>query len=256
MIRVGGGWLRSGLVVVVALLALAESVAAEPQHFASMQRQTLLFEQYTSEMCPECPEAGQWFSQFNNNIGLWTDFVPVSFHVTYWDRPNIRDRFAQAVFVERQRRYFELKTMVNLRTPQFVFDGGAWERIMGFRKPIEVSRRQVGVLRVELDGAQIAASFRPIGGCSEPRELHIALLGTEIAAYRQPSAAITRVPHLDFTVLAYHSAGAVLENDEYHWKMILPKASMDLAKRHALAAWVSRPDFPAAIQAVGGWVER
>lgn len=250
------GCLRSLFVVFVMLLAQVKSVAAEPQSFVSTSRKILLLEQYTSEMCPACPEAGQWFSQFKSNPGLWVDFVPVAFHVAYWDRPNMRDRFAQSIFAERQRRYFELKTMVNLRTPQFIFDGGAWERIMGFRNPIEASNRQVGILHVELDGDQINASFRPIGVASGPRELHIALLGTELTAYRQPTETIVRAPHLDFSALAYRSDRAESKKDEYQWQITLPKASVGSPARYALIAWVSRPDFPASIQAVGGWIGR
>lgn len=236
-------------------LAAENPVSTETVVLTSSARQTLLLELYTSELCPACPPAGRWFSEFSHGSKLWVDFVPVAFHVPYWDRPNLSDRFARIEFVDRQQLYLERKALVSLRTPQFIVDGGEWETIMGFRDPIKPSSRHVGVLEVKLTGYRIEAWFRPVAGDTATVEFHIARLGVDIAAYRQPnSGEIARAPHLDFAVLDYQRHPASVTNGKAQWTTELAHAPQSFAGRTALAAWVSHETDPTPIQAVGGWV--
>jgi len=62
--------------------------------FTSTARQVNLVELFTSEGCSSCPPAEGWFSKLKQEPGLWTDFVPVAFHVDYWDTIGWTDRFA------------------------------------------------------------------------------------------------------------------------------------------------------------------
>ena len=47
---------------------------------------TTLLELSTSEGCSSCPGADASLGMLEADPGLWTAFVPVGFHVTYWDR--------------------------------------------------------------------------------------------------------------------------------------------------------------------------
>src|SRR5436190_11363063 len=91
-----------------------------PLRFESPERQTALLELYTSEGCSSCPPAETWFSKLKNAPGLWTNFVPVAFHVDYWNRLGWRDKFSDAQFSERQRAYAQLWSAENIYTPEFV----------------------------------------------------------------------------------------------------------------------------------------
>jgi hypothetical protein len=53
--------------------------------FESTDPQTPLLELYTSEGCSSCPPAEAWRARLKDAPGLWRDFVPVAFHVDYWD---------------------------------------------------------------------------------------------------------------------------------------------------------------------------
>src|SRR5512147_1267933 len=53
-----------------------------------------LLELYTSEGCANCPPAESWLSHLAQSGQLWTDVVPVAFHVDYWDHLGWRDIFA------------------------------------------------------------------------------------------------------------------------------------------------------------------
>jgi len=73
--------------------------------FESSETQTSLLELYTSEGCSSCPPAEKWLSRLKESPGLWKDFVPVAFHVDYWDYLGWRDRWSSKTFTDRQHAY-------------------------------------------------------------------------------------------------------------------------------------------------------
>src|SRR6266853_2095647 len=60
-------------------------LSASPITFQSSETQTTLIELYTSEGCSSCPPAETWLSRLKESPALWKDFVPLAFHVDYWD---------------------------------------------------------------------------------------------------------------------------------------------------------------------------
>src|SRR6266704_4718971 len=73
--------------------------------FQSSGKQTALIELYTSEGCSSCPPAETWLSRLKESPGLWKDFVPLAFHVDYWDYLGWRAPWASKSFSDRQRAY-------------------------------------------------------------------------------------------------------------------------------------------------------
>ena len=72
----------------IALLLLAASLgsvagAETGQQFTSGADRVALLELYTSEGCSSCPPADRWLSGLKSSPGLWSDFVPVAYHVDY-----------------------------------------------------------------------------------------------------------------------------------------------------------------------------
>src|SRR6266436_651609 len=78
---------------------------AQELRFQSNAKQTALIELYTSEGCSSCPPAEAWLSQLKADPRLWKDFVPLAFHVDYWDYLGWRDPFASKEWTARQYRY-------------------------------------------------------------------------------------------------------------------------------------------------------
>src|SRR5579862_6783150 len=78
---------------------------AAPIQFQSSERQVALVELYTSEGCSSCPPAEAWLSRLKDKPGLWSEFVPVAFHVEYWDALGWRDKWSSKDYSERQRDY-------------------------------------------------------------------------------------------------------------------------------------------------------
>ena len=84
----------------------------------------VVVELYTSEGCSSCPPADRWLSSLQGR----GDVLPLSFHVTYWDRLGWPDRFASAEATNRQYRWAQVMGASNVYTPQVVADGHDWRR--------------------------------------------------------------------------------------------------------------------------------
>jgi len=141
---------------VVGLVALRAACAAEPSRFTSEPARVSLIELYTSEGCSSCPPAERWLGGLRSDPGLWKTFVPVAFHVDYWNRLGWPDRFSNRDFTQRQYAYAEGWSGGSVYTPCFVRDGAEWHA----RGPVEVSGGAAGVLTATYDGRRSAPSSR------------------------------------------------------------------------------------------------
>src|SRR5271155_1572909 len=113
-----GAFLRT-----ILLLTLAGRCLADDLVFDSTTRRVSLLELYTSEGCSSCPPAEEWLSKLKENPRLWKDYVPVAFHVDYWDGLGWPDRFASPAYTQRQRSYAQVWGGDTVYTPELVVDG-------------------------------------------------------------------------------------------------------------------------------------
>jgi len=82
-----------------------------------------LVELYTSEGCNSCPPADRWLtSTFRANAPM-AGAIPLAFHVDYWDRLGWKDRFATAVYTERQYAAMRANHARFVYTPQVLVQG-------------------------------------------------------------------------------------------------------------------------------------
>ena len=109
--------------ILVASLLAAPAFAADPITVNSSERQTAVLELYTSEGCSSCPPADRFVSALRDDPRLWTEYVPVAFHVDYWDYIGWPDRFASPAYGKRQRQHAQLGRVRNVYTPGFVVGG-------------------------------------------------------------------------------------------------------------------------------------
>ena len=119
--------LRRWLILVLFMTAgVAIADGSDSITFQSAEQQTALLELYTSEGCSSCPPAETWLSRLTDSPQLWRDFVPVAFHVNYWDYLGWRDPWAARQFSERQRNYAAKWRSDSIYTPEFVLNGKEW----------------------------------------------------------------------------------------------------------------------------------
>lgn len=240
----------SHIVYLIGLLAVFATPVAAQTEFRSGERQVSLVELYTSEGCSSCPPADRWLGQLLQDEGLWSRFVPVAFHVDYWNYLGWEDRFAQADFAHRQRTYRRQGSVSGVYTPGVMVAGQewrSWRRSVG----VPVSDALVGNLVVRVDGGEVRAKFSAPADRSAPLVLHIAVLGFGLATPVHRGENRGRVLPHEFVVLAKESH----ELNDLEWQGALPLSpESDGASRYALAAWVSPADRQLPIQATGGWL--
>lgn len=113
--------------MLVASLALLASLGAQGAalELSSGDARTPLVELYTSEGCSSCPPADRWVGRLVDDEGLWTDFVPVAFHVTYWNYLGWRDAYSDPAFDLRQRRTAR-RAGSGVYTPGVFRNGDEW----------------------------------------------------------------------------------------------------------------------------------
>jgi hypothetical protein len=221
---------------------LGSSLVAAPSHFSSPEARTHLLELYSSEGCSSCPPAEAWVGGLRDAPGLWRDFVPVSFHVAYWDRLGWRDRFATREFTARQYAYASAWGTESVYTPEFVLDGAEWR---GAGQVPGASAEKAGVLSVDYADGTCRVKFSGEG------EVHAAILGGGIVSPVRAGENAGRTLGHEFVVLAL--AAAPLHDGSAEIKLPIP--SVAGVGRHALAVWITRRGGLTPVQATGGWLD-
>jgi hypothetical protein len=228
---------------------------AAPIEFQSSERQTALVELYTSEGCSSCPPAESWLSQLKSASGLWSDFVPVAFHVDYWDHLGWRDKWSSKQFSDRQRDYAEVWRSDNIYTPEFVLNGKEWHNRFGLKSAPGLSTTKAGILKVaSQDNHHWQVNFLPAAGGVSGYDVTVALLDSEVGS--EVRAGENKGRHLrhDFAALTLAKRPLAGKDGAFQGDFTLditPKASNG---RLALAVWVTRSGRLEPEQAVGGWL--
>lgn len=223
-----------------------------PLVFESGEAKVPLVELYTSEGCSSCPPAESWFSSLTNNPELWKKFVPVSFHVDYWNSLGWPDPYSSEEFTARQRYYGEV-WQSGIYTPEFVLDGREWRPFEGnFAQTGKIVGNLKGI--VTLDGKLeiiFVPRFKPIGAMVA----EVALLGTGIqtAVHRGENAGKT-LKHDFLTLCLLKCSLEPSPAGEYRGYLTLPERTLPHAA--AIAVWVRRSDAIAPSQAAGCWLKR
>ena len=108
----------------LAAAAVAAGLSAQPSTAAaacaarSGPTVPTVVELYTSEGCSSCPPAERWLGALNGRDGV----VALAFHVDYWDYLGWKDRFAQALFTQRQNASQRTSGARFAYTPQVILD--------------------------------------------------------------------------------------------------------------------------------------
>jgi hypothetical protein len=135
---------------------------AAPITFQSSETQTSLLELYTSEGCSSCPPAESWLSRLKESPGLWKEFVPVAFHVDYWDYLGWRDPWSSKTFTDRQHAYAHAWRSDSVYTPGFVLNGKEWRAWSRQKAGPKSAGVRAGVLTVSSsDTDRWQVSFAP-----------------------------------------------------------------------------------------------
>lgn len=239
------------LVVICVLTGLfASSVFA--QTFKSGSQQVPLVELYTSEGCSSCPPADRWMTRLLSEQGLWRDFVPIAFHVDYWDYIGWPDRFASKEYSQRQRRYAAEYNESTVYTPGMRLAGDLWRNWRSMQSPKLSESEDVGELVLNVEGNAFTANFNSTQVSDQTSQINIAILGLDLSTEVKRGENKGKTLLHNFVVLGKSTIGSSISNE---WKGVIPKPSIE-APRYAVAAWVTQGPSLTPVQAVGGLLNK
>ena len=239
-----------------ALLAMAplRATGAEPLTFESGLTPAVLVELFTSEGCSSCPPADAWLSRLKSSPELWKSYVPVAYHVDYWNRLGWTDRFSSAEFTVRQHRYAAIWQGNSVYTPEVAVNGREWRGFFDGAPLPAPAAGGVGKLKITLrDRARAEIVFTSSGDGPRPTQVEIALLGTNLESDVKRGENGGRKLRHDFVVLQLVTAKLTAEGNRYSASVALPAAAT--AEAAAVATWVTPGDARPPIQAAGGWIK-
>jgi hypothetical protein len=206
--------------------------------------QVTLMELYTSEGCSSCPPAEAWFSQLKNAPGLWKTFVPVAFHVNYWDNLGWTDKYASAAFTARQRSYAAEWRSESVYTPELV-NGGKEGSVRSLPK---ISNKEAGALQASLnEQRELSVRYMP-ATAGKHWQAHVALLVFDLDTAVKAGENSGRTLRHDFIVLTLQSNQ--LKSEET--KIMLAPAR---PQEKGIAVWVAEAGRLTPVQATGAWLK-
>lgn len=247
--------MKTALITFILAVTIPASIPAVPYHFQSNAKQVSLVELYTSEGCSSCPPAEEWMNRLKNSPELWKNFVPVEFHVDYWNSLGWKDHWSAPEYTKRQSDYAQLWHAENVYTPCFVLNGNEW---LGWRTRSDTPGalgEDVGVLEARSLGTNLwSATFVPAHPGPDKWEIHAVLLSGGLDSDVKAGENRGRHLHHEFAALDLMNIGMASTNGIAHGKFILDTSRYPSEKSLALAVWVTRPGELVPVQATGGWL--
>jgi hypothetical protein len=233
--------------------------AAGPFDVSSAESQVHLVELFSSEGCSGCPTAERWLADLRKSPTLWKTFVPVEFHVDYWNRLGWVDPFSKEKFTERQREYAASWGSSAVYTPGFALNGEEW-RPQGEEKILARPGARVGVLRARRTaGGGYLVTFRPAptAATASVTSWYVtgALLGNGLVSQVLGGENQGRRLAHEFVVLAFGTAK--LERDasspgSFAARLDLDPSGTARPAGFSAAFWVAPAGKLQPVQAVGG----
>jgi len=222
-----------------------------PQLFAlelvSQETRTDIIELFTSEGCSSCPPADRWLSDLKQNPELFKSFIPLAFHVDYWDYLGWKDKFANPAYSKRQRLYVREGLVSQVYTPGFVVSSREWRGWFSGDRKWPLTTEPAGVLTAKLENEHLVVNYSDGDG---QYLLNIAYLGLGLSSAVKSGENHGRLLAHDFVVL-----DLVRQPGKGRWETNLPPLPSAGQQQSAIAIWLSPQDSLQVIQAVGGYLE-
>lgn len=233
------------MTIYFACMALTMHVSAA-ETFSSGPNQTTLIELYTSEGCSSCPPAEERMNAFIDHKSLWEEFVPVAFHVDYWNYLGWSDRFSSPDYTARQRQYSKTWRASTIYTPCFVRNGEP------DRNPkLSRSHLEPGILTATIADGMIDVIYSPNDQQSKKLTVWVAPLSGKVST--SVKSGENRGRNLKHSFVALDLENKPMKQDGKTFTATLPFTRE--TKPMAVAVWISRAGSLEPIQSAGGWLE-
>ena len=236
-------------ILVVSVLVYVGVVSGNDEvAFSSKENQTTMVELFTSQGCSSCPPAERWLNTLKDKPTLWSQLVPIAFHVDYWDKLGWPDIYADQAYSARQYRHRQQNHIRSVYTPGLVVNGKEW-RGWSQGNTFPAGQQNAGILSFKANQENIQVSYTR---ARQDIVLNVALLGFGINSEIERGENRGRTLPQEFVALSHRQYAASNGN----WTVSLPKEKLKHASQYALALWVSRHPDISPVQATGYWIPR
>lgn len=233
--------------ILLATIFSTLSVFAQTDTFTSTAARTALIELFTSEGCSSCPPAERRMNSYGKDKGLWNEFVPIAFHVDYWNYIGWTDRFSSREYTARQRAYSKEWKSNTIYTPCFVVNGKAT------RNPGSTGRsNQPGILKASVADGQVHVIFIPEKAETQKLTVWVSPLSGEV--WSNVTSGENRGRKLEHCFIALG-----LKNKPMTETGTIHTATVAIPfhpKMKGIAVWVTNGHSQEPIQATGGWLKK
>jgi hypothetical protein len=244
----------AGASLILMSIFLSTAVEAESIVFQSGETQISLIELYSSEGCSSCPPAEKWLTNLKESPGLWKAFVPVCFHVDYWDYLGWKDDLGSPQFTKRQRTSAQYLKLDSVYTPGFLVNGREWRGWFDGKKSFPLTSEKIGQLKVTMQKPlEFQIQFQPLSNPPYKYRIEVALMGMAMTSRVTAGENKGKTLQHDFAVLGHKTRELAGEGRDLEATLILPPPRMK-AQEYSVAIWVTKHDNPMPLQAVGGVV--
>ncbi|GEA50343.1 hypothetical protein VIN01S_11470 [Vibrio inusitatus NBRC 102082] len=230
------------------LVALIVPSMLQAQVWTHEGKPAYVIELFTSEGCSSCPPADQYLSQYVEEDKLWEEYIPLAYHVDYWDYIGWKDRFAHPSYSQKQRLYRSYGVVNSVYTPGFVVNGAEWKGFFSYRTRTlpNIESHHSKPLQLTKDNYNYSVTFLGDGQYTA----HIAWLAMdETTPVKRGENRGKNLKH-NFIVVEKQQKNGV-ENWRFELNNRQPIAEID-----AVVVWLTKLNNFVPVQTVGGWLNK
>ena len=226
--------------------------------YKSGDNKVSLLELYTSQGCSSCPSADRWLSSLKKEKTLFKKFIPLAFHVTYWDFLGWRDSFANIANDKRQKKYSrDIWKKNSVYTPQFIVDSKEYRRWFQTQDLPTFKNEYAGKLDINLDKKNnLIINYYNKNIKKKDILIHIVISGFNYSIPIKNGENAHKILKHDFVVLQHIKKASKININTLEYKTkIYPKhtRSENSKNKQAIVVWISDKNYN-QLQAVGGYL--
>ncbi len=228
---------------------------AGPIQARTPEKGSQLIELFTSQGCSSCPPAEAWIEKLTTHEDLWKRFVPVVFHVDYWDQLGWKDPFANEQHTRRQYEYRNFHGLSSVYTPGFFVDGQEWK---GFFQQgrLPALRGETSQLEATWNAGTVTIKTTPL---ATNIRYHAVVLGFGLKTSVRHGENAGRKLEGNFVVLSHKTATGSVDKAKTDLVAELSFKSSDLASkapRYGFAVWATTDTAPIPLGVAGNWLPK
>lgn len=239
------------VILCVLIFSILPSAWSKQITLESGEARMNVIELYSSEGCSSCPPADKWLAKLKNHKELWKSFVPLEFHVDYWNYLGWNDPHSQKAYSKRQSTYSNLWGSTKVYTPNFILNGKDWRP---GKTSFTKKTQKVGNLKAQqVSKSKFSIEFKPsFLKAKTTYKIYTALLGNGLSTDVKYGENKGRKLRHEFVVLGLKTEVLKKVKGAHRLSVELPKNTKIKPKSYAVAFWIGQGEDPTPVQAVGG----